>query len=81
MVYCRAKDFGLNGTEGPREIDSNQTLINALLDAQKAAGKLINAEADGIVAIAEPVDFKDHASGKDDQCRSGGFFSSSNIYG
>jgi 2-methylaconitate cis-trans-isomerase PrpF len=64
MVYCRAKHFGLNGTEGPREIDSNQTLINALLDTQKAAGKLINAEADGIVAIAEPVGFKDHASGK-----------------
>ena len=64
MVYCRAKDFGLKGTEGPREIDSDQKLLKNLLNAQKAAGKLINAEADGIVAIAEPEDFEEYTTGK-----------------
>jgi 2-methylaconitate cis-trans-isomerase PrpF len=64
MVYCRAKDFGLKGTEGPREIDSDQKLLKNLLNAQKAAGKLINAEADGIVAIAESEDFEEYTTGK-----------------
>jgi 2-methylaconitate cis-trans-isomerase PrpF len=64
MVYCRAKDLGLKGTEGPREIDSDQKLLKDLLNVQKAAGKLINAEADGIVAIAESEDFEEYTTGK-----------------
>lgn len=64
MVYCRAEDFGLKGTEGPGQIDSNPALVQALIDTQRAAGRLIDAEADGIVAIAEPAGFKDHTSGK-----------------
>jgi methylitaconate Delta-isomerase len=64
MVYCNAEDFGLKGTEGSKEIDSNPELIKALLDTQKAAGKLIDGDADGIVAVTGPVEYTSHTSGK-----------------
>jgi 2-methylaconitate cis-trans-isomerase PrpF len=64
MVYCPAKGFGMKGTEGPREIDNNQALLQKLAAAEKAAGDLINAKADGIVIVAEPTDYTEFTAGK-----------------
>jgi 2-methylaconitate cis-trans-isomerase PrpF len=64
VVYCRARDFGLKGSESPADIDSNQSLLKALIAAQIAAGKLIHADPVCIVAVAEPVDYISHTSGK-----------------
>jgi len=64
VVYCRAGDFGLKGTEGPREFDSNQTLLQALLTTQKVANKLTNTDVGTVVVVAEPADSIDHTSGK-----------------
>lgn len=68
--FARARDFGIKGTEGPKEFDSNEELLQRMYTARKA----ISAFADehgfeykefmGFAIVAEPADFVDHTTGK-----------------
>lgn len=64
LVYCRAKDFGLKGIEGPQEFDSNPELLKRLIATQEAAAKLINIDRCTIAVVAKPAEFRDHTTGR-----------------
>lgn len=64
VVYCRAKDLGIKGTEGPKEFDSNEKLLQALYAIEAASRKLVNAEECFADVVAEPADYTDHITGR-----------------
>jgi len=77
MVFVKASDLGLRGTETPEEIDSNQKILNILEEIRSKAAQIIgmvddwrNAKVKSpafpmLAFVAPASDYKDFTSGRE----------------
>ncbi|MCP4683159.1 MAG: 3-methylitaconate isomerase [Desulfobacterales bacterium] len=76
MVFVRAKDMGIQGTESPQEIDGNSGLLFRLEEIRSRVAVLIGMAKDSqeatlntpafpmIAMVSQPLDYVDFTSGK-----------------
>jgi 2-methylaconitate cis-trans-isomerase PrpF len=64
QAYCRAKDVGIKGTEGPKEFDSNERLLQTLYAIEAAGRKLINSQMCAVAVVAEPTEYASYTTGE-----------------
>jgi len=76
VVFCRAADIGLKGTETPREIDSNPSLLRRIEDIRGTAAELIGMVKDKkrasiespyipfIAFVSDPATYTNFTTGK-----------------
>lgn len=75
MVFVRAEDMGISGTEGPNEIDGNETLLQNLEDIRCWAAIKLGMAANSteatekspafpmIAMVSKPSEYRDFTSG------------------